>query len=191
METMQAWEEALLLMFNGTPGFLGPIAWWLTQPWLSLPVYLLVIAWCFRGLPWRRGALRLAVVLATFGATDAVSSRLFKPGFERLRPSHEPGLRDRLTLHIMEDGTPYRGGRFGFVSSHAANTFGLAAISVLLFGAARRRWLWIWAAIVSWTRLYLGVHYTGDIVCGAALGIGLAAAVHTMSCRLIPALNTP
>jgi undecaprenyl-diphosphatase len=190
-DILQAWDEALLLLLNGTPEGLAQLVWWLTNPWCSLPVYIFVIWQVFRGVNARVGALRLAVILVTFTGTDAISSRVLKPGFERLRPSHDPALEGELTLHENPDGSVYRGGRFGFVSSHAANTFGLAAITMLLLGAAKRRWLWFWAMVVSWTRVYLGVHYTGDIVFGAAFGMGFAAATFTLAKRLIPTLQPP
>ena len=190
-DILQAWDEALLLLINGTPEALAPVAWWLTNPWCSTPVYLFVIWRLFAGTGIRIGALRLAAVLITFAGTDAISSRVLKPGFERLRPSHNPALEGTLILHENEDGTLYRGGRFGFVSSHAANTFGLASITLLLLGGSRLRWLWIWAAAVSWTRIYLGVHYTGDIVFGAVFGIGFATATFTLFRRFLPALSTP
>ena len=86
--------------------------------------------------------LGLAALILTFAGTDALSSRVMKPGFARLRPSHTASLDGRLHHHTFEDGTIYRGGRFSFVSSHAANTFGIATLAVLLFGAGRWRWLW-------------------------------------------------
>ncbi len=140
-----------------------------------------------QGVTWQKGALRLVLVLLTFAGTDAISSRLFKPGFERLRPSHNPALEDTLILHENADGTVYRGGRFGFVSSHAANTFGLAGIAFLILGGSATLWLFVWAAAVSWTRMYLGVHYPADIVFGAVFGIGLAKATHTLFYRIFKA----
>ena len=187
IDTLQAWDEALLMLLNGSPESFSAAGWWLSQPWSSTPVYLFVIWRIFKGVTWQKGALRLVLVLLTFAGTDAISSRLFKPGFERLRPSHNPALEDTLILHENADGTVYRGGRFGFVSSHAANTFGLAAIAFLILGGSATLWLFVWAAAVSWTRMYLGVHYPADIVFGAVFGIGLAKATHTLFYRIFKA----
>lgn len=190
-DTLQAWDEALLLLINGTPEWLSIGGWWLSNPWCSTPVYLFVIWRLFKGVSWQKGALRLAMVLATFAGTDAISSRVLKPGFERLRPSHNPALSDALVLHQNEDGSVYRGGRYGFVSSHASNTFGLAAIAFMILGKSAVWWLWIWAGLVSWTRMYLGVHYPADIVFGSLFGIGFAAATYVLFSRMIQAKPTP
>ena len=184
LDTLQAWDEALLLLLNGQPLWLTCTAWVLTSKWAALPVAALVLLKLFRGQPWKRGLVGLAMFAACVGGTDAISSRLFKPGFARLRPSHEATLSDQLHLHTHADGSVYRGGRFGFVSSHAANTFGLATLAVLLFGGGTWRWLWGFAAVVSWTRIYLGVHYPGDILFGAIFGAGWASAIFTLSNRI-------
>jgi undecaprenyl-diphosphatase len=91
-----------------------------------------------------------------------------KPYFTRLRPSHEPSLEG--LVHLVEG---YKGGTYGFASSHAANTFGTAMFLYLLFRIKKSWivWLFPWAAFVSYTRIYLGVHYPGDIVGGAGVGL--------------------
>jgi undecaprenyl-diphosphatase len=98
-----------------------------------------------------------------------------KPFFGRLRPSWEPTLEGMV--HIV-DG--YRGGSFGFASSHAANTFATATFLVLLFRGKKPGmvWLFIWCTLVSYTRIYLGVHYPLDILCGALVGAMLAFVVY-------------
>jgi len=191
MDTLQAWDEALLLTLNGHPDWLHHTAWVLTSKWAAVPVVLLILFRLFKGGIRRSAWIALAAFLVTFAGTDAISSRLMKPGFERLRPSHEDRLSDALTLHQFEDGSIYRGGRFGFVSSHAANTFGLATLAVLMFGAGTWRWLWLWALLVSWTRIYLGVHYPGDILFGALFGAGWAAACLTLFRKIDPRIQTP
>ena len=91
-----------------------------------------------------------------------------KPYFERLRPSREPSLAG--LVHLV-DG--YKGGVFGFASSHAANTLGTATFFFLLFRATKKWivWLFVWAVVMTYTRISLGVHYPGDILVGGTIGI--------------------
>ena len=103
----------------------------------------------------------LAVTLA-----DQVSVHLFKNTFQRLRPCHEPALNGLVHLFNGECG-----GKFGFVSSHATNSFNFALLSLLFI---RKRWYTIsiilWALVIGYSRIYLGVHYPGDVICGSLLG---------------------
>ena len=154
LDTLQAWDEALLLLLNGQPVWLAQVAWMLTSKWATVPVALLILFKLFARRTWRHGLTGLLLLLACVAGTDAISSRLFKPGFARPRPSHAVHLSHQLSLHTQSDGTAYRGGPYGFVSSHAANTFGLAALASLLFGGGRWRWLYVFATAVSWTRIY-------------------------------------
>jgi undecaprenyl-diphosphatase len=114
-------------------------------------------------------ALALLVTLC-----DQISSNIFKEGFERLRPSRDPSLEGLVDLINGK-----RGGKFGFVSSHATNSFGLAAFSLLLF---RYRWYTVfilfWASLNSYSRIYMGVHYPGDILGGIILGVLLGVFVY-------------
>ena len=192
LDTLQAWDEALLLLLNGQPAWMADAAWVLTSKWATLPVVVLLLIKLFARSPWKRGLTGLALFLFCVAGTDAISSRLFKPGFARPRPSHTEQLADLLVLRTQPDGNVYRGGPFGFVSSHAANTFGIATLATLLFGGGSWRWLFAFAAIVSWTRIYLGVHYPGDILFGALFGAGWAGALWTLSRRLnlpVPTLH--
>lgn len=119
----------------------------------------------------RKAKLRKYIVIV-FGLAivitlcDQISASLIKPLVCRLRPSHTEGLCD--LLHYVYG---YKGGQYGFVSSHAANTFGVAAF--LSFEMKNRKMailVFLWAFIVSYSRIYLGVHYFGDVVCGGILG---------------------
>lgn len=90
-----------------------------------------------------------------------------KPIFERVRPSRDPALEGMV--HIVNG---YRGGLYGFASSHAANAFGVATFVYLMLPERKYFiWLFFWAALVSYTRIYLGVHYPGDILAGAIVGV--------------------
>jgi undecaprenyl-diphosphatase len=91
-----------------------------------------------------------------------------KPFFKRLRPSRDPALKE--LVHTVNG---YKNGKYGFASRHAANTMGIAFFFWLLF-ANRYRWIWIlfiWATVVSYSRIYLGVHFPGDILVGMLIGI--------------------
>lgn len=111
-------------------------------------------------------------VIALLIVTSDQLSRACKYGFKRERPCYNTNIMDKLHVY---DGC---GGQYGFVSSHATNTFALALFMFLLGKGARRRnlllLLFFWAAFMSYTRLYLGVHYPFDIVGGALLGMGCA-----------------
>jgi len=93
-------------------------------------------------------------------------SNLAKETFQRLRPSHEPGL----MVHLVN---AYKGGEYGFYSGHATNNFSIAVFMIVLAGK-RFKWIWMialpYALLISYTRVYLGVHFPGDILAGAIMG---------------------
>ncbi|WP_035727694.1 phosphatase PAP2 family protein [Eisenibacter elegans] len=140
-----------------------------TTVWIPFYLGLLVMAYYSLAKNLRQTLLLVIFIALTVVAADRFTSGVMKPYFERLRPSHEPSLQGQV--HLVND---YRGGKYGFASSHAANTFALATF----FGVALYdRWpLWArlglfgWAVLVSYTRIYLGVHYPADILAGALVG---------------------
>ena len=116
----------------------------------------------------------LAGVVFVVIFSDQISSSLLKPFFQRLRPSHNPDIEN--LVHIVNDS---RGGLYGFVSSHAANTFGVATFVALVF---RHKGItpviYFWPMLVSYSRIYLAKHYLGDIIGGAIVGVLVACAVY-------------
>jgi len=168
LETLDRWDKDAFLYLNKmhTP-WLDPIMDWISYS--MVPVAIILLLTIFFGVKafGKKAALLVFLALANFGVTDAVSSRLFKPFFERLRPCHSPEFEG--VFHTV--GKCW-GGKFGFVSSHAANTFGIAVFLWLIF---RKRWplfglMVPYAILVSYTRIYLAKHYPLDLVGGAALG---------------------
>ena len=118
------------------------------------------------------------------GLSDFVASSVFKPMVERLRPSHVPELEG--VLHIVNG---YRGGQFGFMSSHAANSFALATFFALCMRSrSLSTVLFIWATLNAYSRIYLGVHYPGDVICGAALGSFSAYLAYFLLLKIRPTL---
>lgn len=184
MSSLLQWDTELFLWLNG----LGNETWdgfWLaiseTKTWLPLyAVLVFLLARCLKG--WLVFWAVLMVVLNLF-LTDQGSTWFFKEQFERLRPCHVEALQNQMRL--VKSGC---GGQFGFLSAHAANTFGMA----LLVGSfTRRRFPWLrsllflWAAVVAYSRIYIGVHYPLDIIAGAAYGLICGQVIYTIFQRLI------
>ena len=135
-----------------------------TSTWIPLGIVLLYVL--IRMKNWKNALLVILCVAIAITLADQMASGIFKPLVARLRPSHNPELQG--VIDLVGD---YRGGRYGFFSSHAANTCAVAVFLSLLF---RKRIFTIaicsWAMVNSWTRLYLGVHYVGDIMVGLIWG---------------------
>jgi undecaprenyl-diphosphatase len=168
-------DEKLLLLINGlNSGWLDSVMFAMTDAKTWSPLFLFIIVFIFVKFKGKGFFILLFIGLViTLG--DQISSSLLKPLIGRLRPSHEPHLNG--ILHLVNN---YKGGLFSFVSSHATNSFGVATMLWLLIGK-QYRWIsifFVWAAIFSFTRVYLGVHYPSDIIAGAVLGIVLALGVN-------------
>jgi len=129
-----------------------------------VPLYLAVLI--YLGLKFKRKffVVLLFIILAATMADQL--SVLIKNLVQRPRPCHEPAL-DGL-VHMFNNEC---GGQYSFVSSHATNSFNVALLSLLFI---RKRWFTIsiilWATIIGYSRIYLGVHYPADVICGSILG---------------------
>lgn len=111
----------------------------------------------------------LLIICAVVGLTDLISSGICKPFFERWRPTRDPSL-----MYLVDVVNETRGKDFGFTSSHAANSFGIATFLILLMkNRILSLSLIIWASFNAYTRIYLGVHYPGDILAGTAIGVAV------------------
>ncbi|MCB0532506.1 MAG: phosphatase PAP2 family protein [Lewinellaceae bacterium] len=148
--------------------FLLPI--W-RERWTWIPLYILLVVLVFRFFRTRAGlAILLGLILAV-GISDFTSSTLIKKNVQRLRPCNDPDVRT-IVIQRIPCGSGY-----SFTSSHAANHFAVAVYMSLFlarFGPWVRPVLLLWAFLVAYAQVYVGVHYPGDIIGGAVLGSGIA-----------------
>jgi len=134
-----------------------------------IPLYLVFLYLIIRQYKWK-GIMVIVLAALMILVSDQLAN-LIKDIFQRLRPSNEPGL----MVHLVN---AYKGGEYGFYSSHATNTASIAVFMIVLV-RKRFRWIWIiaipWALLMSYTRIYLGVHFPGDTLAGIVMGslIGL------------------
>lgn len=173
LEWLKELDRDLLLYLNSfhTP-FLDPVMFWITKTLFWLPLYLFLLFLTIKYFKKDWWIVIIGIALAIL-LTDRITSGFMKPFFERLRPSREPSLQG--LVHLVQDsaGRFYTGGKFGFASSHAANTFATAMFFWLVF-RHRYRWMWVlfvWATVMTYTRIYLGAHYPGDILVGLLIGL--------------------
>ncbi len=135
--------------------------------WLPLAASIIIVLCLNYG---KRAIIPLIFIALIILVADQISSSIFKPLVERLRPSHDPNLAD--IIHTVRS---YRGGKYGFVSSHAANAFAFATFAALILKNKHfSLTIFSWATITAYSRIYLGVHFLGDIVCGAIVGVIIA-----------------
>lgn len=136
--------------------------------WEWIPMYAAILYVMMRNFSWKVTLMCIIAVALTITFADQVCATVMRPFFERMRPSN---LNNPLSemVHIVND---HRGGRYGFPSCHAANTFGLAFFVFFLF---RQKWLtcymMTWAFLTCYSRVYLGVHYPGDLLVGTIVGL--------------------
>lgn len=169
MEFFTDLDARLFLFLNGLhTEWLNPVMILITNMVVWLPLYLLLIYWVVKQYGKKCWWIFIAIGIVVL-CSDQLSSHVCKPLFHRLRPCYNTEFQNIINLP-----KGLAGGKYGFTSSHAANTF---SIAIFLTAALRhdRKWIgWVlfpWALVSSYSRIYLGFHYPGDILFGALIGI--------------------
>lgn len=169
IEILKDLDTILLLFFNNLNNpFFDFIFYWISDKWIWIPFYMF-LAWKIYKFDRKNVIVIILFITAAITISDQVASSVIKELVMRLRPCHNPEIASEI--HLVNN---YCGGKYGFVSSHAANVFALSAFITRLFKGTDfnlHRIIWIWAFIVSYSRIYLGVHYPGDVIGGAIVGL--------------------
>ncbi|MBO5466760.1 MAG: phosphatase PAP2 family protein [Prevotella sp.] len=169
-------DKELLLLVNGSSSlFVDGLAMTLTDALTWIPLYAALLYMVVKN---NDNMLRVLLIVACAALcvvlAGTLNDTLVKPTVCRPRPTRD--LEIGALVDIV-DG--YRGGRYGFFSSHAANTFSIAIFfSLLIRHKALTFFLVLWSLLNCWTRMYLGVHYPGDILCGLLWGGFVGTAMH-------------
>lgn len=168
-QQLDAWDKKIFVLLNSkwTNSLFDTVLPYFRDSVFWAPLYLFVLVFIAvnygkKGLWWS-----LAFV-CTIAIADMVSSRIFKQGFERLRPCQDPLFFDQVRLLLK-----HCSGSFSFTSSHAANHFGMATfVSITLYSTFKRYIYlsYVWAFFIAYAQIYVGVHYPLDILGGAAVG---------------------
>lgn len=180
VEILEQWDRELFLFLNGFHSELVDTMMWFASGKLEwIPLYAILLALLIK----KYGKSVWVVVIASavvVALADQFSVKLFKEVFERWRPCHNLDLKE--VVHLVNDKC---GGRFGFVSSHAANSFAIAGLLGLFLNRKALVLLLVWASVVSYSRVYLGVHYPSDVLGGAILGLIIAFLVFRIASPIL------
>ena len=178
-------DQKIILLLNGNNIlFLDKIMWMVTQPVFGLPFYILFIYLIFKKYNFKNALKIILVIGFAVGLGDFIAHELIKETVQRYRPSHHIQISNQLNYFLMSNGTFYIGGKFGFVSNHATN---MSNVGVLVYLFLKKHYpkSWIYLSIlvliISYSRIYLGVHYLSDIIGGWMLGIILSISIFQLS----------
>jgi undecaprenyl-diphosphatase len=165
---------------NSAFDFLLPLC---REKWFWAPLYLYVLAFAWQHWRGRRFWFFVVGAVLSVGAADFISSSVVKKNVQRLRPCNDPAVRETLLLRAS------CGSGYSFTSSHAANHFAFAVfVGATLFGR-RPRWrkgLLVWAGLVAFSQVYVGVHYPFDVLFGGLLGAGIGGSTAAWFLRYAP-----
>lgn len=168
-------DKQVMLALNGSDSlYMDGVMKIYTSTAVWIPVALVLLFIVLKNNSPRGSLLAVLAVTLTIVACDQVSSHLIKPLVGRLRPCNDPSI-----MHFIDTVNGYCSGGYSFTSSHACNSFGIFVIvSMIIRNRALSLSLLLWAVVNSFSRIYLGVHFPGDILCGALLGTAIGIVIY-------------
>ena len=182
LETILNFDTNLFVFLNGLHNStFDTIMYWVSDRYFWIPFYGFLVYLLYRNYGIKQASILTVLIIITFALANTLSVEAFKNVFHRLRPCHNLDL---INVHLVNE---HCGGQWGFVSSHASNVFGLATM-IFFFLSKKIKYIgigiFLWAALVSYSRIYLGVHYPLDIIGGGVLGVSVGLIVIGVSKRL-------
>ena len=173
-------KQAMIFLNNLGSSTFDPFWILVSEKWFWIPLYVIFLYFLYKNFNKKSLFYILLFVALGITASDQIAN-IFKFGFERLRPCHDPSLEGLLREVKC-------GGKFGFYSAHSSNSFFVSTYLTILLGKKIKQlpyFLFVWAAIVAYSRVYLGMHFPGDIIIGAIMGILLALFFGTLAKKVI------
>lgn len=167
-ESLKSWDTAIFFFINSIHNdFFDFLMIWISNKYIWIPFYIFLSYLIIKQFG-EKSVLIIIIAILMIVASDQLSTILFKDTIKRYRPTHNIMIKDMV--HTVYG---YRGGQYGFISSHAANSF---AIMTFILCILKRNYKYLWyilpayAIMIAYSRIYLGVHYPSDIICGALFG---------------------